>query len=93
MQNLETYLLYPIYEISIDNGYYDDIEFINILEKKLNNIDFQKFNYFKKQLEVVDITNELINNPDDLCNFYKQSYPNPAILFVSNYHHQSSANL
>lgn len=71
MQNLETYLLYPIYEISIDNGYYDDIEFINILEKKLNNIDFQKFNYFKKQLEVVDITNELINNPDYMKTEFK----------------------
>ena len=51
-------------KISIDNGYYDDIQFINVLEKKLNNINYQKFNYFKKQLEVVDITNELINNPD-----------------------------
>ena len=71
MQNLETFLLYPIYEISIDNGYYSDIEFINILEKKLNNIDYQKFNYFKKQLEIVDITNELINNPDYMKTEFK----------------------
>lgn len=71
MQNLETYLLYPIYEISIDNGYYDDIQFINVLEKKLNNINYQKFNYFKKQLEEVNITNELINNPDYMKTEFK----------------------
>jgi len=64
MQNLETYQLYPIYEISIDNGYYNDIEFITMLEKKLNSIYYQKYNYFKKQLENVSITNELINDPN-----------------------------
>ena len=71
IQNLETYSLYPIYEVSVDNGYYDDLQFITALENKLNTINYQHYNYFKKQLEQVNITNELINNPNYMKTEFK----------------------
>ena len=74
MQNLETYALYPEYEVTIPNGDYNDTEFAKALETALNSAKIMKYNYLKKDLEVPSMINEKINNPEYSESRFKVSY-------------------
>ena len=74
MQNLETYNLYPEYEVTIPNGDYNDADFAKTLETALNSVQIQKYNYFKKELEVPIMLNEKLNDPEYSESRFKVSY-------------------
>ena len=74
MQQLETYDLYPEYEVDIPNGDYTDSEFAKALENTLNSVEIKKYNYLKKELEVPSVRNEKINNPEYSVSRFKVSY-------------------
>lgn len=76
MQNLETYDLYPEYEVNIPNGDYTDSEFAKELENTLNSVQIKKYNYLKKELEVPVMVNEKISNPEYNQSKFKVSYDN-----------------
>lgn len=74
--NLQSYELYPKYEIQIDNGHYTNEEFANALETKMNEVEYQQYNYFKKTLEYFDATNQVLNDASFRENKFKVSYNN-----------------
>ena len=76
MQNLETYGLYPEYEVIMPNGDYNDEEFAKELENTLNSAQIKKYNYFKQELEIPAMLNEKINNPEYSESRFKVSYDN-----------------
>jgi hypothetical protein len=76
MQKLETYQLYPEYEVTIPNGDYNDVDFAKAIESSLNSVEIKKYNYFKKELEIPGMLNEKINNPEYTESRFKVLYDN-----------------
>jgi len=76
LTGLETFELYPKYDIQLDNGYYTDDKFVEELNKKLNNIQYLEYNYYRKQVEYIDDTNIQVNNANYEKNRFKTIYNN-----------------
>lgn len=72
--NLQTYDIYPIYETKLQEGLYDNLSFVKEIETKLNQTQYQKYNYFKKEFEKRDINKEKIDNPNLTEPVFKVKY-------------------
>lgn len=75
LQGMKTYDLYPVYEVSLKNGYYNDTSFIRELTTQLNDVKYKHFNYMKGIFETTEATNRLIGDAN---------YEEPVFKVVSN---------
>ena len=64
LTGLNNYNMIPFYEITIDNGDYDNITLVNKIETELNKTNYVQFNYLKKSLDINDINIKKINEPN-----------------------------
>jgi len=61
---LKNYNMLPLYEIALENGIYNNLTFVESLEKKLNSVAFMEFNYLKKTLEPIQLNKKRLNDPN-----------------------------
>lgn len=64
MTGIVNYDLIPYYEVSLSNGLYTDEQFINEIERSLNQTKFTTYDYYQKILKTGDLSNNQINNPN-----------------------------
>jgi hypothetical protein len=72
--NLETYNMYPIYNIKLNNGNYNETTLLAEMENKLNTIQYKEYNYFKKEFIETNLAKNILNNPDYTLPVFKTNY-------------------
>jgi len=58
------YNMVPFYEITIENGDYNNITLVNKIESELNKTNYLQFDYLKKTLDINDTNIKKINEPN-----------------------------
>jgi hypothetical protein len=58
------YNMIPIYEITLENGDYDNITLVTKIETQLNKTSYLQFDYLKKTLDINDNNIKKINEPN-----------------------------
>jgi hypothetical protein len=72
--NLETYNVYPVYDIKLPNGYYNESELSKQIETELNNTDIKIFDYQKKDFINPDKNKNSLNINDFTHPIFKNTY-------------------
>lgn len=72
--NLESYNVYPTYDIELTNGYYNDLELTDLIEDKFNSINIKKYDHIKKDFVVNDKNKNILNEPNYNESIFKKKY-------------------
>lgn len=75
--NLETYNVYPVYDIILPNGYYNEVELSKAIQNELNNIDIKIYDHIKKDFIYPDVNKYSLNITDYSQPVFKNTY-NPS---------------